>query len=343
MREVASARRPEVTTPHRFAGMEFTSSMAPGIRRTLRSSASRCSIFEVSASASRWGAAWRMTSTVRTPCAARSTQAGSSPCSSAQTVYCRATAAVESTKTPSKSNSNAAQRNEVADGIDSLGRPGRCAQFNDDLFLDPAFSEFQVFAPKMRHGALAPGAHEIEVQACPDERTGERNQATGPLLHHFAAGLHGDALDHARHKTVDHLFFQQLAADIDPGGAGCRDPEVGNFILGVELEAVNQAELLDGAHGDGRENAEIGYDGHDPAQAQAGAFGGSDLHPAANDGFGDVIEVGQVDRVHPLKGRDGQPIRGAELNEELLRVDLHGLVSAGQPLDQCAFNASAKP
>ena len=73
-------------------------------------------------------------------------------------------------------------------------------------------------------GAMSPGTDEIIIQACADQRTGYRDQPSCPFFDHFPAGLRGDALDNAWNEFVDDFFFEQLAADVDTGGAGGGDP-----------------------------------------------------------------------------------------------------------------------
>ena len=113
-------------------------------------------------------------------------------------------------------------------------------------------AKLQMALAEVGLGALAPGAHEPVVQTGAEGGTDKWNHASRPLLDHLGTGAGGDALDHAGNKLVDHFFLQQLAADVDPGGAGGGDPEFGDFIVGVELKSIDQTQLLNGAHGDGR-------------------------------------------------------------------------------------------
>src|SRR5580704_477533 len=118
-------------------------------------------------------------------------------------------------------------------------------------------------------GALAPRAHEPVVQTCAKGGTDERNHASRPLLHHLSTGPGRDALDHTRNEPIDDFLLQQLAADVDPCGTGSSDPEFGDFMVGVELKSVNQTQLLDGAHGNCRQDAKIRKDSDHAAQAKA--------------------------------------------------------------------------
>src|SRR6266702_1317779 len=81
----------------------------------------------------------------------------------------------------------------------------------DGGYLVPGF---EVTLAKMGLGALTPGANEIVIEACANNRTGKGDEASGPFLDHLGAGFGGNALNDARHKAVDHFFFQQLAADV---------------------------------------------------------------------------------------------------------------------------------
>ena len=84
---------------------------------------------------------------------------------------------------------------------------------------------------KVSLGAASPGAHEIVVQSCADERTGDRNEASRPFLDDFGAGLRGDALNHAGHEAVDYFFFEKFATDVDSGGTGGGDPQLSGFFF----------------------------------------------------------------------------------------------------------------
>src|ERR1022692_2879339 len=126
--------------------------------------------------------------------------------------------------------------------------------------------------------ALAPGAHEPVVQSSTDGGTDQRNHASRPLLDHFSAGPRGNTLNHARHELVDHFLLQEFAADVDARGAGGGNPEFGDFMVGVELKTIYQAQLLDGAHGDRRQYTEIGENSDQPAQAEAGSLDSGEFH-----------------------------------------------------------------
>ena len=111
---------------------------------------------------------------------------------------------------------------------------------------------------EMRLGASAPGADKVVIQSRANRRTGNRNHPSRPLLDDFGAGLRGDALNHFRHKPIDHFFFQQFAADVHSGGAGGGNPELRGFVVGVVFETVEQAQFLNGAQSDAGKNARSG-------------------------------------------------------------------------------------
>src|SRR5580700_1220175 len=130
---------------------------------------------------------------------------------------------------------------------------------------------------KVGLGALAPGAQEPVVQTSAQGGTNQRDHAPRPLLHHLSAGPRGDTLNHARHELVDYFFLNKFAADVNSRGAGGRDPEFGDFAVGVELKTVDQTQLLDGPHSDRRQNSEIGENGDQTAQAKARTLNGRKL------------------------------------------------------------------
>src|SRR5206468_1001128 len=113
---------------------------------------------------------------------------------------------------------------------------------------------------EMASRPFSPGAHEIVVQASANHGTGQRNEPARPFLNYLRAGLRGDTLDDAGYKPADDFPLQQLAADVHPGGTGSCDPELGGFFLSIELEAVNQAQLLNRTQSYGREDTQIGHD-----------------------------------------------------------------------------------
>ena len=107
--------------------------------------------------------------------------------------------------------------------------------------LSRLLAEKQMSLSKMCLRPPSPGADEPVIQARANRSAGERNHASRPLFHDFRAGFGGDSLDDPRHEFVDDFFFQQLAAYVDSGGAGRGNPQLGNFIVGIEFEAVDEA------------------------------------------------------------------------------------------------------
>jgi len=200
-----------------------------------------------------------------------------------------------------------------------------------------------MFFPEVLHGALSPGSHEVVIEHASDRGTRNRNQPSRPFLHHLGAGARGNTLDHFRHEAVHNFFFEQLAADVDSSGAGGGDPKLGDLVVGVELESVDQAELLDGPHGDRRENTEIGNNCQNPAQAKPRTLGCGQLHPAAQNGFGNVIQPRHLNRVNTVERDDRQTIGGAQLKQKALGIDADGFVGAGQSAAKCVFGAAAQP
>lgn len=192
-------------------------------------------------------------------------------------------------------------------------------------------------------GAFPPGAHEPVIQTGADGGAYQRNHATRPLLNHLSAGARGDTLDDAWDELVDNFFLQKFAADIDSGRAGGGDPEFGDFAIGVELKTVNQAQLLNRAHGDGGKDAEIGDDGDQPAKAEAGALNGCESHSAVNYIVGHRVEFAYLERIYSVIAADGHPVSSSELYQESCRINLNRGVGARQARDQRLFGASAQP
>src|SRR5204863_8765281 len=143
----------------------------------------------------------------------------------------------------------------------------------------------------VRSSTSAPGAHEVVIQPCTDQGAGNGNQASGPLLHNFPARLHGNALDHPGYEALDHPFFQQLPTDIYTGGTGGGNPELCCLLVGVVFETVKQTEFLNRAQRDAGKNAEIGQDGDESTNAQAGSLGCRDFHATANNTASNVIQM----------------------------------------------------
>ena len=85
-----------------------------------------------------------------------------------------------------------------------------------------------------------------------------------------------------RHELVDYFLFEQFAADVDAGGAGGSNPKLGDLFVCVQLEAVNQAQLLDGAHRDCRKNSEVGQDGENSSESETRALNGCKFHTSAD-------------------------------------------------------------
>ncbi len=162
-------------------------------------------------------------------------------------------------------------------------------------------------------GPLAPGAHEPVVQAGANEGTGQRDHPSRPLFHNFSAGPCRNSLDHPRHKFADDFFLQKLPADVHSRGSGGGNPKLGNFIIGIEFKTVNQAQLLDGSHGDRRENSQVGNNREHSTQAKPRSFHRRDFHATAHDGVGNRIQLTYIERVHPLIAANRQPICSPDL------------------------------
>ena len=112
LRTSASRRVQEVTMAHLSRGMACSNSSVPGRGITPSvSSISRRSTSRLSASWSAWGSSSRIEAILGLPCASRTISSGSwKPCWRAHQAHTRATAGVESTSTPSKSNSTPRHR-----------------------------------------------------------------------------------------------------------------------------------------------------------------------------------------------------------------------------------------
>src|SRR5256712_2322632 len=196
---------------------------------------------------------------------------------------------------------------------------------------------------KVGSSAFTPGAHEVVIQPGANQRAGNRDQAPRPLLHCFPAGLHGDALNDSGHKAVDYFFLHQLAADVHASGAGGGNPELRRLLVGVEFEAVEQAELLDRAQGDCGEDAEVRNNRENSAQPETCAFSGCDLHAAADDAAGHIVEVAHFHRVDAMKACDRHSVSSAQLEQELGAVHFDGLIGVLKAATQAVLEAASKP
>src|SRR5580700_10136614 len=242
----------------------------------------------------------------RTPWPTATAFSSSIPCSRDQMRHCRSTEWVESTSTPSRSKRIAAQLNLVI--LFFYHKDGRLACRCRENFRRLWRQRYRLsLLPKLQMtlaevglGTLTPGVHEPVVEARAEGGAHEWNHASRPLLHHLSAGPRRDALNHARNELVDHFFLQQFTADVDPGCAGGSDPKFGDFMVGVELKSVDQTQLLDGAHGDGRQNAEIGKDGDQAAEAKARPLKRRKFHAAANHFVGHNVEFAHIKRIHTV-------------------------------------------
>src|SRR4029077_17375896 len=116
-----------------------------------------------------------------------------------------------------------------------------------------------------------------------------------------------------------------------------------HFFVRVELEAIDEAELLDRAHRDGGENAHVGDDRDDSTQSETRSLGGGQFHIAANDRTGNVVQVVEFQTVHATETGDGEIVGGSELDEELCGIDFEGFGGAGQAVYNGGFNAAAEP
>src|ERR1035438_8331135 len=141
--------------------------------------------------------------------------------------------------------------------------------------------------PKVAYGPLTPYPHEVIVKTRTNCGTDHRNQARGPLLNNFSARTGRNALNHARNKFRHNLLLDQLATDVHSGCAGRRHPEFGLLLLSVVGEAVNQAEFLNHANGNGGKDSKIRNDGEHAAHTETSAFNSGNSHAAAYSLVGD--------------------------------------------------------
>src|SRR5215472_13101142 len=93
---------------------------------------------------------------------------------------------------------------------------------------------------KMRLSTPAPPTNKIVVEGRPDQGTHNRNHSPSPFLDKLRAGFSRNALNNTGYELVHHTFFQQIAAQIDARGAGRRNPQFSGFLVGAELETVQE-------------------------------------------------------------------------------------------------------
>ena len=196
---------------------------------------------------------------------------------------------------------------------------------------------------KVSDGALTPDLHEVIVQSGADYRADDGNQPRRPFLHNLRAGAGRDALDHPRHKLRHELLLHQFAADVHSRRAGGRDPQLSFFFFGVVGKAVDQAELLDHAQGDGGQDAEIGQHGEHAAHAETGALGGGHPHAGANGLLGDVIEQFGIHRVHAVVGKGGKVVGHPQMFEIFFGIDLDGVVGLHEGVADGVFQPTPDP
>src|SRR5579872_2994332 len=98
-------------------------------------------------------------------------------------------------------------------------------------------------------GAAPPSADEIVIDGCGCAGAEERNHAARPFLSYFRANLCGHGIDEARNETFGSLLLDVFAGKIDTSSSCRGEPEGGHLVGGGIFEPVNQAQLLQHAHG----------------------------------------------------------------------------------------------
>src|ERR1039458_8468308 len=144
------------------------------------------------------------------------------------------------------------------------------------IAVDLLRPHLQMLLAEVSDGALAPDLHKVMVQARPDGRADQRNETRCPLLHDLRAGAYRDTLNEPGANLRHELLLQYFAADVHARRTGRGHPQFRLFFLGIVGEAVDQAELLDHAQSDGRQDAEIGQHGENTTQSCTRAFDGGD-------------------------------------------------------------------
>src|SRR5262249_10129050 len=149
--------------------------------------------------------------------------------------------------------------------------------------------QFQMPATKVILGAVTPAADEVVIESGANHRTGNRNHSSRPFFNQLRTGFDCDTLNHLWDKAIHHLLFQQLSSQIDSGSTGDSYPEIGNLLIRVVFKAISQAQLLQSAHRDGCQDAEVRQEREHPSQSHTGALNRCHFHSGTDDVVANVI------------------------------------------------------
>lgn len=196
---------------------------------------------------------------------------------------------------------------------------------------------------KMALGAAAPGAHEVVVESRGEPRAQDGDGAREPFFSDLRAHFHGDRVGDARQDALGRLPLHEVAREIEAGGAGGGHPQGGDFVVGRIFEAVDQAELLEHADGNGRENAHVRKERGEPADAQAHSFERAGARGGPYDARGRAIEQIFVERTHVLPGLDRQAIDAARVAKIFFRIELHPVIGVPQSSADERLQQMGKP
>src|SRR5581483_12389767 len=111
----------------------------------------------------------------------------------------------------------------------------------------------------------------------------------------------------------------------------------------IEFEAIQQAQLLHGAKGYARKNAQVGDDGQQSANAESRAFRCGHFHAAANYAPGEIVQLRDVDRKRTLIAGDRQSVSCPKLLEKVSRIDLYRVIGMLKRPPKCLFHLPPDP
>jgi hypothetical protein len=196
---------------------------------------------------------------------------------------------------------------------------------------------------EMALDAASPRAHKGKIQRSADGGTGKWNYSPGPLLGGFLTELDGQPPRDAWRDFFEHLFFDEIFAVVHPGRR-CRGlPHFQACVLPARFESVEQAEALNEAQRDEREQAGVREKGDHAAKAETRAFGKGEAFGIANEACCNGVQTFEPNVFHAPEIRDPKAVLIGKFPAKNFRIDFdRAKASEKAETQKAAENTSAR-
>lgn len=195
----------------------------------------------------------------------------------------------------------------------------------------------------MALNAASPSTHKGKIQRTSDGGTCQWNHSAGPLLGGFLPELDRQPPRDAWRDFLEHLLFDKILAVIDSRGSRGGFPHFEARVLTARFEAVKEAEALNEAQGDEREQAGVRKKRDHAAETEARALRERQTLGIADERCGNGVEALQRNVFHAREIRNPEAVLARKFPAKDLRIDFDGAeATAKAEAKKTAENAAAR-